>query len=203
MCSSCLCLLPHTGRNQSSLVLAGFPPYSAAAGAHILSGNVLQPTALDELLPGWRDDPDCPVHRQPATAARFYYLTQRRALRLPNPPQMKAKGNYVISLRWVEVAVRVYGQGLCGQGRRALMVYRCWHGQSAAAACCRSALHCPSPLASVNPTCAAARRCGGLGARRRSWGSRSSPGLRARASPTAPAATCTACRCGLGVQGGW
>lgn len=69
------------------------------AGAHILSGNVLQPTALDELLPGWREDADCPIHRQPATASRFYYLTRRAALRLPNPPQMGHKGNYVISLR--------------------------------------------------------------------------------------------------------
>ncbi|PSC72345.1 Electron transfer flavo -ubiquinone mitochondrial [Micractinium conductrix] len=77
----------------------------AEVGAHILSGNVLQPTALDELIPGWREDADCPVHRQPATASRFYYLTERRAVRLPNPPQMKHKGNYVISLseavRWL------------------------------------------------------------------------------------------------------
>ena len=69
------------------------------AGAHILSGNVLQPTALDELLPGWKDDEACPI-RQPATASRFYYLTKGAALRLPNPPQMKHKGNYLISLRW-------------------------------------------------------------------------------------------------------
>lgn len=75
-------------------------PPPCRAGAHILSGNVLQPTALDELLPGWREDPDCPIHRQPATASRFYYLTRRAALRLPNPPQMGHKGNYVISLRW-------------------------------------------------------------------------------------------------------
>ena len=69
------------------------------AGAHILSGNVLQPTALDELLPDWRLDESCPIHRQPATASRFYYLTRSRAVRMPNPPQMKHKGNYVISLR--------------------------------------------------------------------------------------------------------
>lgn len=77
----------------------------AEVGSHILSGNVLQPTALDELLPDWKEDPDCPIHQQPATASRFYYLTEKRALRLPNPPQMKHKGNYVISLseavRWL------------------------------------------------------------------------------------------------------
>ncbi|KAL4450143.1 hypothetical protein ABPG77_010812 [Micractinium sp. CCAP 211/92] len=89
----------------------------AEVGAHILSGNVLQPTALDELLPGWREDPDCPIHRQPATASRFYYLTRRAALRMPNPPQMGHKGNYVISLseavRWLgrkaeELGVEVF-----------------------------------------------------------------------------------------------
>ena len=30
---------------------------------------------------------------------RFYYLTQKHAVRLPTPPQMHNKGNYVISLR--------------------------------------------------------------------------------------------------------
>lgn len=39
---------------------------------------MLQPTALEELLPEWREDADCPVHRQPATASRFYYLTSKR-----------------------------------------------------------------------------------------------------------------------------
>lgn len=51
---------------------------TTTAGAHILSGNVLQPTALEELLPEWREDANCPVHRQPATASRFYYMTSKR-----------------------------------------------------------------------------------------------------------------------------
>ena len=79
------------------------------AGGHILSGNVLQPTALDELLPEWRKDEECPIHRQPATASRFYYLTRNRAVRLPNPPQMKHKGNYVISLRRVAQLLSGWG----------------------------------------------------------------------------------------------
>jgi electron-transferring-flavoprotein dehydrogenase len=77
----------------------------AEVGAHILSGNVFQPTALDELLPGWKDDPSCPITACPATKDRFYMLTKRAKLRLPTPPQMKNKGNYVISLsemvRWL------------------------------------------------------------------------------------------------------
>lgn len=88
----------------------------AEVGAHTLSGNVLEPRALDELLPDWRNDPDCPI-KFPASADRFYFFSRRRAVRLPTPPQMRNKGNYVISLsetvRWLgskaeELGVEIY-----------------------------------------------------------------------------------------------
>lgn len=81
-------------------------------GAHILSGNVFEPRALDELFPKWSEQQgegqafaDLPL-RQKATADRFYMLTQGSSIRLPNPPQMKNRGkNYIISLseltRWL------------------------------------------------------------------------------------------------------
>ncbi len=72
-------------------------------GAHILSGAVIEPRALDELLPDWRDN-DPPLTTQ-AGEDRFLYLTETKALRLPTPPQMKNHGNYVGSLgslvRWL------------------------------------------------------------------------------------------------------
>ena len=70
-------------------------------GSHILSGNVLETRALDELLPDWKDDAS--LKRTPAIRDRFYFLTQRHTLRLPTPPQMrnKGKGNQIISLRQV------------------------------------------------------------------------------------------------------
>ena len=46
-------------------------------GAHILSGAVIEPRALDELLPDWRDDP--PALATPATDDRFMLLTAKRA----------------------------------------------------------------------------------------------------------------------------
>src|SRR5882672_1745405 len=55
-------------------------------GAHILSGAVFEPRALDELLPDWRAL-GAPLNT-PATDDRFLYLTQNRAMRLPTPPQM-------------------------------------------------------------------------------------------------------------------
>ncbi|MBK1661348.1 electron transfer flavoprotein-ubiquinone oxidoreductase [Paracraurococcus ruber] len=72
-------------------------------GAHILSGAVLEPRALDELIPDWRDDP--PALATPAGADHFMYLTETRAFRLPTPPGMHNHGNYVVSLgnvcRWL------------------------------------------------------------------------------------------------------
>src|SRR5438477_4740587 len=64
-------------------------------GAHILSGAVFEPRALNELLPDWRGR-GAPLVT-PAAADRFLYLTKTRALRLPTPPQMHNRGNYIIS----------------------------------------------------------------------------------------------------------
>src|SRR5437016_7141999 len=84
-------------------------------GAHILSGAVFEPRALDELIPDWRER-EAPLNT-PAVEDRFFYLTQSRALRLPTPPQMHNRGNYIISLgnlcRWLagqaeELGVEIY-----------------------------------------------------------------------------------------------
>src|SRR5450631_1585697 len=53
----------------------------AETGAHILSGAVIDPCALDELLPAWRQDKNTPLKTQ-VTADRFYMLGPTRALRL-------------------------------------------------------------------------------------------------------------------------
>lgn len=68
----------------------------ARVGAHILSGAILEPTALDELLPNWRLL-DSPV-RLPVKKDRFSLLTSRYALPLPTPKPMLNQGNYIISL---------------------------------------------------------------------------------------------------------
>ena len=72
-------------------------------GAHILSGAVVEPRALAELFPDWRDR-GAPLDT-PATEDRFFYMTETRAFRLPTPPQMHNTGNYIVSLgdvvRWL------------------------------------------------------------------------------------------------------
>ena len=72
-------------------------------GAHILSGAVMEPRSLEELFPDWKER-GAPLHT-PAREDRLFFLTRGGAMRLPTPPQMHNKGNYIISLgnlcRWL------------------------------------------------------------------------------------------------------
>ncbi|TXL78115.1 electron transfer flavoprotein-ubiquinone oxidoreductase [Vineibacter terrae] len=75
-------------------------------GAHILSGAVIDPIALNELLPDWKER-DAPIKTQ-VTDDRFLWLTQPSSIRFPNfsmPPLMNNHGNYIVSLgnvcRWL------------------------------------------------------------------------------------------------------
>ena len=78
----------------------------AEIGAHILSGAVIDPVALDRLLPDWRGE-DTPVETA-VSDDRFMWLGPAGAVRLPNlmmPPLMSNHGNYIVSLgavcRWL------------------------------------------------------------------------------------------------------
>jgi len=65
-------------------------------GSHLLSGAVFEPRALDELIPDWKER-NAPLKTE-ARQDRFFFLTKKRAFRLPTPPQMLNEGNYIISL---------------------------------------------------------------------------------------------------------
>ncbi|MDG4605697.1 MAG: electron transfer flavoprotein-ubiquinone oxidoreductase [Candidatus Contendobacter sp.] len=84
-------------------------------GAHILSGAVLEPRALNELIPDWKER-GAPLNT-PAAKDYFLLLTRETSYRLPTPPQMHNDGNYIISLgnfcRWLgtqaeELGVEIY-----------------------------------------------------------------------------------------------
>lgn len=82
-------------------------------GSHIVSGAVIEPRALDELLPDWTSMSDHPL-TQPATSSRMLFLTPKLSVPIPHPPQMSNKGNYITSLsqftRWLAgVAENEYG----------------------------------------------------------------------------------------------
>ena len=75
-------------------------------GAHILSGAVVDPRAIDELLPDWRDL-DSPL-TVPVTENHHWVLSEKGKLSLPHfltPPFMHNKGTYTVSLgslcRWL------------------------------------------------------------------------------------------------------
>ncbi|ABC22118.1 electron-transferring-flavoprotein dehydrogenase [Rhodospirillum rubrum F11] len=87
----------------------------AEIGAHILSGAVIEPRALDELLPDWAESAergeapfDCPARED-----RLLLLTRRRAFRLPLPREMNNHGNYIVSLgvlcRWLAARAEALG----------------------------------------------------------------------------------------------
>ncbi len=84
-------------------------------GAHILSGAVVDPIALNELIADWKDK-GAPL-LTPASEDHFLLLTETKAYRLPTPTQMNNHGNYVVSLgnvcRWLgaqaeELEVEIY-----------------------------------------------------------------------------------------------
>lgn len=72
-------------------------------GANILSGAVIDPIALTELLPDWRQN-GAPLTRS-VTEDKVLFLTQEKAYKLPTAPSFKNHGNYIISLgqltRWL------------------------------------------------------------------------------------------------------
>ena len=92
-------LAAESGRDTSVCVVEK----GSEIGAHILSGAVVDPRALSELIPDWKDR-GAPLNT-PAAEDRFVFLTAKHAFTLPTPPQMNNHGNYVVSLgnvtRWL------------------------------------------------------------------------------------------------------
>ena len=118
-------LAAETGSDISVCVLEK----GSEVGAHILSGAVIDPVALNELIPDWKEK-GAPLKTE-VKEDRFYMLGKAGALRLPNfmmPPLMNNHGNYAVSLgnvcRWLatqaeELGVEIYPGFACSD-----LVYR-------------------------------------------------------------------------------
>ena len=98
------------GRELSVCVLEK----GSEVGAHILSGAVIDPIALNELIPDWQEK-GAPLKTE-VSQDRFLYLTKNGGLRLPNfimPPLMNNHGNYIVSLgnvcRWLAEQAEALG----------------------------------------------------------------------------------------------
>jgi electron-transferring-flavoprotein dehydrogenase len=88
-------LAAKTGKDLSVVILEK----GSEVGAHILSGAVIDPVALDRLLPDWREQ-GSPL-TTPVTEDRFYYLWKTGGVHVPNifmPPLMSNHGCYIGSL---------------------------------------------------------------------------------------------------------
>jgi electron-transferring-flavoprotein dehydrogenase len=100
-------LAAETGREVAVCVIEK----GSEVGAHILSGAVIEPRALGELFPDWRER-GAPLVT-PATDDRFWFLTARNRVRMPTPPQMHNDGNYIVSLgnltRWLGAQAEALG----------------------------------------------------------------------------------------------
>ena len=94
-------------------------------GAHILSGAVLDPSALDKLIPDWKDK-GAPLNTA-VTEDNFYLMGESGQLRLPNlmmPPLMNNHGNFIVSMgnvcRWMaeqaeELGVEIFPGMACSE----------------------------------------------------------------------------------------
>ncbi len=81
-----------------------------AIGAHTISGAVMDPRAMDELLPDWREQAPPLV---PVSADDLWFLTEKDRFPLPHPPWMKNTGFWTGSLntlvRWLGEKVEAAG----------------------------------------------------------------------------------------------
>lgn len=90
---------------------------AAEVGAHILSGAVLDPVALNELIPDWKSK-GAPVNTE-VKKDQFLFLTEKNNYSIPEftmPPMMNNHGNYIISLgklcRWLATQAEELGVDL-------------------------------------------------------------------------------------------
>src|SRR5262245_27844656 len=84
-------------------------------GAHIISGAVMDPRGLEELMPDWKEK-GAPIEK-PVDEDHVVFLTRKRKFELPIiPPPLQNHGNYIISLnkftRWFGQQVEQSGVDL-------------------------------------------------------------------------------------------
>lgn len=99
-------LMQLAGENDKELSVVVLEKGSEV-GAHILSGAVLEPTALNELFPDWKEK-GAPLHTEVTGDEIYFYTGPEKAVKMPNalvPKTMHNDGNYIVSLgnvtRWL------------------------------------------------------------------------------------------------------
>lgn len=91
--------LRQLGLGYGDVLRVGLIDKGAQIGAHIVPGTVMDPKALDELIPGWRGRADFVA--TPVAEDRFLFLTKKGAYRVPHamlPECFHHDGNLIVSL---------------------------------------------------------------------------------------------------------
>ncbi|MDQ4122114.1 MAG: electron transfer flavoprotein-ubiquinone oxidoreductase [Acidobacteriota bacterium] len=113
--------LPALGEIEIGIIEKG-----ASVGAHVLSGAVLDPRAIKELMPDYLEQ-GFPFESE-VTDEDFFYLTETRAIKSPViPPPLENHGNYIISLNrvveWLGEKVEAAGVNIFPEFPGAEMLY--------------------------------------------------------------------------------
>ncbi|HMT03523.1 MAG TPA: electron transfer flavoprotein-ubiquinone oxidoreductase [Burkholderiales bacterium] len=82
----------------------------SSIGANIISGCVMDPIGLTELIPNWKDL-NFPVN-VPVTSEKLLFLTKNLTLKIPCPKDWKNNGNYIISLSQLCVRLGEFAEEL-------------------------------------------------------------------------------------------
>ncbi|HSD68576.1 MAG TPA: electron transfer flavoprotein-ubiquinone oxidoreductase [Woeseiaceae bacterium] len=94
------CRLMQIARENSVELSVAVLEKGSEIGAHILSGNVFEPRALDELFPDWRER-GAPVHTAVTGDTVHYLVSARKSIGVPAmllPGPMHNQGNYIVAL---------------------------------------------------------------------------------------------------------
>ncbi len=104
---SAACRLMQLSQEQGKEVSVCVVEKGSEVGAHILSGAVFEPSALNELFPDWKEQ-GAPLNTQVSSDDIYVLRSEEKSIKVPNlfvPKTMHNEGNYIISLgnltRWL------------------------------------------------------------------------------------------------------
>ena len=104
---SAACRIMQLAKEKDQEITVCVVEKGSEVGAHILSGAVLEPRALNELFPNW-EELGAPIKTKVKGDRFFFYLSQKSAIKLPNfmiPKPTHNEGNYIVSMgnvcRWL------------------------------------------------------------------------------------------------------
>ncbi|MCP5131154.1 MAG: electron transfer flavoprotein-ubiquinone oxidoreductase [Pseudomonadales bacterium] len=104
---SAACRIMQLAKEKEQEITVCVVEKGSEVGAHTLSGAVLEPRALNELFPNWKEM-GAPLNTPVKEDRFFFYLSANRAIKLPNffiPKPTHNEGNYIVSMgnvcRWL------------------------------------------------------------------------------------------------------